>query len=151
MSNQSHSNSHLRVNSVSFLNPLQLYERERTNCEARSISLQGFNQSDETQTWLGTVAVAKTFQDALKKINLQIVSYHSIFKSSTHMTTCLVVAFPFISSTNPLLIPRETHPKRILVRESKAQMWKIHPFSSFYYHTIILSSTLSVSIVCNSP
>lgn len=99
--------------------------------------------------------MAKTFQGrwtcALKKINLQIVSYHRIFKNSTHMTTCLVVAFPFISSTNPLLIRRETQPKRILVRESEAQIWKIHPFSSFYYHTIILSSTLSVSIVCNSP
>lgn len=84
---------------------------------------------------------------------LKLHSYDNLPGSSLPLyqlrhTTC---------STNPLLIPiiskvpRETQPKRILVRQSEVQMLKIHPFSYFYYYTIILSSTLSVRIVCNSP
>lgn len=114
------------------------------------------------QTWLGISAVG---QDISREVSTMALKIKSASRSSASTAFLKLHSWqpawdhssllPFYQlrhttcSTNPLLIPiiwsvpRETQPKRKLVRESEVQMWKIHPFSSFYYHTIIFSSTLN--------
>lgn len=117
------------------------------------------------QTWLG---IAAGGQDISREVSTMALKIKSASRSSASTAFLKLHSWqpawdhssllPFhqlrytTCSTNPRLIPiiwnvpRETQPKRKLVRESEVQMWKIHPFSSFYYHTIMLSSTLNSEV-----